>query len=138
PRATGPCWKTAYCAPPEPRALGGRNFWGCPVSVRYFVKKISPKFSVMMTAVVLAAMLGAVLLAAVYRENGSQAILLPDQVMTLFPAPKPLAAFAFTDHENRVFDLSRLKGKWSVLFFGYTHSPDICLIALPTLARAHG
>jgi len=91
----------------------------------------------MMTAVVLAAMLGAVLLAAVYRENGSQAILLPDQVMTLFPAPKPLAAFAFTDHENRVFDLSRLKGKWSFLFFGYTHCPDICPMTLATLARAH-
>ena len=89
----------------------------------------------MVTAVVLAAVLGGVWLAAVYRENGSRAILLPDQVMTLFPAPKPLAAFAFTDHENRVFDLSRLKGKWSFLFFGYTHCPDICPTTLATLAR---
>ncbi len=91
----------------------------------------------MMTAVVLAAMLGAVWLAATYRENGSRAILLPDQVMTLFPDPKPLTAFAFTDHENRVFDLSRLKGKWSFLFFGYTHCPDICPMTLAILARAH-
>ena len=89
----------------------------------------------MVTAVVLAAVLGGVWLAAVYRANGSRAILLPDQVMTLFPAPKPLAAFAFTDHENRVFDLSRLKGKWSFLFFGYTHCPDICPTTLATLAR---
>jgi protein SCO1/2 len=99
------------------------------------VKEISLKFGVMVTAVVLAAVLGGVWLAAVYRENGSRAILLPDQVMTLFPAPKPLAAFAFTDHENRVFDLSRLKGKWSFLFFGYTHCPDICPTTLATLAR---
>jgi len=91
----------------------------------------------MMTTVVLAAMLGGVWLAATYRENGSQAILLPDRVMTLFPDPKPLTAFAFTDHENRVFDLSRLKGKWSFLFFGYTHCPDICPTTLATLARAH-
>jgi len=90
-----------------------------------------------MAAVVLAAMLAGVWLAATYRENGSRAILLPDQVMSLFPAPKPLAAFAFTDHENRVFDLSRLKGKWSFLFFGYTHCPDICPTTLATLARAH-
>src|SRR5712664_2156861 len=89
----------------------------------------------MMTTVVLAAML--VWLAATYRENGSRAILLPDQVMTLFPDPKPLTAFAFTDHENRAFDLSRLKGKWSFLFFGYTHCPDICPTTLATLARAH-
>src|SRR5438445_12329074 len=100
------------------------------------VKKISLKFSVMMTTVVLAAMLGGVWLAATYRENGSRAILLPDQVMTLFPDPKPLTAFAFTDHENRAFDLSRLKGKWSFLFFGYTHCPDICPTTLATLARA--
>ena len=91
----------------------------------------------MMTTVVLAAMLGGAWLAATYRENGSRAMLLPDRVMTLFPDPKPLAAFAFTDHENRVFDLPRLKGKWSFLFFGYTHCPDVCPMTLATLARAH-
>ena len=91
----------------------------------------------MMTTVVLAAMLGVVWLAATYRENGSRAILLPDQVMTLFPDPKPLTAFALTDHENRAFDLSRLKGKWSFLFFGFTHCPDICPTTLAILARAH-
>src|SRR5713101_1808605 len=92
----------------------------------------------MMTAVVLAAMLGGAWLAATYRENGSRAMLLPDRVMTLLPYPKPLTAFAFTDQENRVFDLSRLKGKWSFLFFGYTHCPDICPTTLAVLARAHG
>jgi len=91
----------------------------------------------MMTTVVLAVMLGGVWLAAAYRENGSRDMLLPDQVMTLFPDPKPLTAFAFTDQENRVFDLSRLKGKWSFLFFGYTHCPDICPMTLAILARAH-
>jgi len=89
----------------------------------------------MATAVVLAAMLCGAWLTVVYRESGSRAIFLPDRVMTLFPAPKPLVDFAFTDHENRVFDLSRLKGKWSFLFFGYTHCPDICPTTLATLAR---
>jgi len=91
----------------------------------------------MMATVALVAMLGVVWLAATYRENGSRAILLPDQVMTLLPDPKPLTAFAFADHENRVFDLSHLKGKWSFLFFGYTHCPDVCPTTLATLARAH-
>jgi len=90
----------------------------------------------MITTVVLAAMLGGVWLAATYRENGSRAMLLPDRVMTLFPDPKPLTAFALTDHENRVFDLSRIKGKWSFLFFGFTHCPDICPTTLAILARA--
>jgi protein SCO1/2 len=98
-------------------------------------KKISLKFSIMMTAVVLAAILSGAWLTAAYLQSGSRAIFLPDRVMTLFPAPKPLAAFAFTDHENRVFDLPRLKGKWSFLFFGYTHCPDICPTTLAALAR---
>jgi protein SCO1/2 len=104
---------------------------------RAVMKKISLKFSIMMTTVALVAMLGAVWLAATYRENGSRAVLLPDRVMTLFSEPKPLTAFALTDHENRVFDLASLQGKWSFLFFGFTHCVDVCPTTLATLARAH-
>jgi len=90
----------------------------------------------MMTTVVLAAMLAGAWLAEIYREHDSRAMLLPDQVITLFPDPKPLTAFALTDHKNRVFDLASLKGKWSFLFFGFTHCPDICPTTLAVLARA--
>jgi len=100
------------------------------------MKKIPLKFSIMITSVALAAMLAGAWLAATYRENGSRAMLLPDQVMTLFPDPKPLTAFALTDHQDRLFDLASLKGKWSFLFFGFTHCPDICPTTLAILARA--
>ena len=94
------------------------------------------KFSIMMTAVALAAMLAGVWLADIYREHDSRAVLLPNQVITLFPDPKPLTAFALTDHKNREFDLASLKGKWSFLFFGFTHCPDVCPTTLAVLARA--
>ena len=94
------------------------------------------KFSIMMTTVALAAMLAAVWVAEIYREHDSRAMLLPDQVITLFPDPKPLTAFALTDHKNRVFDLASLKGKWTFLFFGFTHCPDVCPTTLAALARA--
>src|SRR5712691_4753670 len=153
-REIAPCWKRSGFTPPEPRHLAVETFGvvrclpllrpchdvvggGLRFPHRAIVKKISLKSSILMTTVVLVAMLGGAWLAATYRENGSRAILLPDQVMTLLPEPKPLTAFAFTDHENRVFDLSRLKGKWSFLFFGYTHCPDVCPTTLATLARAH-
>jgi len=100
------------------------------------MKKIPLKFSIMITTVVLAAMLAGVWLALIYRENDSRVMLLPDKVMTLFPDPKPLTAFVLTDHQNQVFDLASLKGKWSFLFFGYTHCPDICPTTLAILARA--
>ena len=99
------------------------------------MKQISLKFGLLMTTVALAAMLAGVWLAASDRESVSQARLLPDRVMTLFPEPKPLTAFALTDHQNRVFDLASLKGKWSFLFFGFTHCPDICPTTLAELAR---
>ena len=100
------------------------------------MKKIPLKFSIMITTVALATMLAGAWLALIYRENDSRAMLLPDKVMTLFPDPKPLTAFALTDHQNRLFDLASLKGKWSFLFFGYTHCPDICPTTLAILARA--
>ena len=91
----------------------------------------------MITTVVLAAMLAGVWLAGIYREHDSRAMLLPEQVVTLFPDPNPLAAFALTDHKNRVFDLASLKGKWSFVFFGFTHCPDVCPTTLAVLARVH-
>ena len=99
------------------------------------MNRISLKFSVMVTSVALAALLAGVWLSQVYRQHDSRAVLLPDQVITLFPDPKPLAAFALTDHNNRLFDLASLKGKWSFLFFGFTHCPDICPTTLAVLAR---
>ncbi|MBI3371590.1 MAG: SCO family protein [Betaproteobacteria bacterium] len=99
--------------------------------------KISLKFSIIITTVALTAMLAGVWLAEIYREHDSRAMLLPDQVMTLFPEPKPLEAFALTDHKNQAFDLASLKGKWSFLFFGFTHCPDVCPTTLAVLARAH-
>jgi protein SCO1/2 len=98
--------------------------------------RISLKFSLMITSVALAAILAGVWLAEVFREHDSQAMLLPDQVITLFPDPRPLTAFALTDDKNRVFDLASLKGKWSFLFFGFTHCPDVCPTTLAVLARA--
>ena len=100
------------------------------------MNKVSLKFSITITAVALAAVLGGVCLAALDRGNDSRATLLPDRVMTLFPDPKPLTAFSLTDHQDRAFDLSRLKGKWSFLFFGFTHCPDICPTTLAVLALA--
>jgi len=39
---------------------------------------------------------------------------------------KPLPAFELTDHNNKPFNNETIKGKWNLLFFGYTNCPDIC------------
>ena len=100
------------------------------------MNKTALKFSIMITSVTLVAMLAGVWLADIDHEHDSRAMLLPDKVMTLFSDPKPLTAFVLTDDKNRVFDLASLKGKWSFLFFGFTHCPDVCPTTLAELARA--
>jgi protein SCO1/2 len=94
------------------------------------------QFSIMVTTVALAAVLAGAWLSDIDRGYDSRARLLPDQVMTLLPEPKPLTDFALTDDKNRVFDLGSLQGKWSFLFFGFTHCPDVCPTTLAELARA--
>jgi protein SCO1 len=90
----------------------------------------------MITSVALAAMLAGLWLTDVYQEHDSRAVLLPNKMITLFPDPKPLTAFSLTDHKNRVFDLASLKGKWSFIFFGFTHCPDVCPTTLAVLSHA--
>lgn len=44
----------------------------------------------------------------------------------LLPNPRPIAAFSLTDQDGRVFSNERLLNRWSLLFAGFTHCPDVC------------
>jgi len=44
----------------------------------------------------------------------------------LWPNPKQIKPFQLIDQNGKPFNLGNLKGHWSLLFFGYTHCPDIC------------
>ena len=65
--------------------------------------------------------------------------MLPDKTVppelqgVLRPEPKPLRTFELSDQYRQAFDLERLKGKWSFVFFGYTYCPDICPTTLSAL-----
>lgn len=51
----------------------------------------------------------------------------------LWPQNRPLPPFQLTDHHQQPFTLDQLKGHWSLLFFGYTHCPDVCPMTLGVL-----
>jgi protein SCO1 len=42
------------------------------------------------------------------------------------PQAMPLKAFQLTDHRGRSFNNEALRGRWTLLAFGYTHCPDVC------------
>lgn len=46
--------------------------------------------------------------------------------------------FNLVDQNGKPFTDANLKGKWSLVFFGYTHCPDVCPTALNDLSLALG
>jgi len=52
---------------------------------------------------------------------------------TRFPASREVQPFELLDHNNNVFDNAALEQRWSFLFFGYTHCPDVCPTTLSVL-----
>lgn len=59
------------------------------------------------------------------------------EVATLFDAGRPLAAFELTDQNGRKFIRESLRGQWTMMFFGFTHCPDVCPTTLATLSELH-
>jgi protein SCO1/2 len=48
---------------------------------------------------------------------------------------RALPEFELVNHDNQPLTRSSLNGKWSLIFFGYTHCPDICPVSLQTMAE---
>jgi protein SCO1/2 len=44
----------------------------------------------------------------------------------LLDTPRNLGEFSLLDHRGNTFNAQSLEGGWSLVFFGFTHCPDIC------------
>jgi len=53
----------------------------------------------------------------------------------LLPNSKPLVDVNFLDHKGQPFGIEKFKGKWSILFFGFTNCPDVCPTTMQTLKQ---
>jgi protein SCO1 len=56
---------------------------------------------------------------------------------TLLAPPRPVPPLALTDHDNRPFGADRMRGGWSLLFFGFTSCPDVCPVTMSALAQTN-
>jgi protein SCO1 len=54
---------------------------------------------------------------------------------TWLPQAKPISDFQLTDHLGRPFTSHELQGRPSLVFFGFTHCPDVCPTTLVKLAQ---
>jgi len=55
---------------------------------------------------------------------------------TILPAGNTLPDFALLDHDGMVIDRTVFERQWDLVFFGFTHCPDICPATLQILAQA--
>ena len=51
----------------------------------------------------------------------------------LWPNPIQITDFSLSDASEKPFDLSRITGKWTLWYFGYTNCPDACPLALTVM-----
>jgi protein SCO1/2 len=61
---------------------------------------------------------------------------LPEKALYYQP-PRQLVDFELTNHEGLSFTKAQLRGKWTLVFVGYTSCPDVCPTTLQQLAFAY-
>lgn len=54
-------------------------------------------------------------------------------IQGMLSQPQTIKPFQLTRHDGQPLNVDSFKGKWTMLFFGYTHCPDICPMALSIL-----
>jgi len=56
---------------------------------------------------------------------------------TYLPAPKAISPFKLTDDSGKPFTNDNLKGRWSMVFFGFTHCGQVCPVTLTELNKMY-
>ena len=67
-------------------------------------------------------------------ERDSQAALREIGV-TIYPQARTLRDFQLLDQQGEFFTKVDLQGHWSLVFFGFTHCPDICPLTMAELGQ---
>lgn len=61
--------------------------------------------------------------------------LLDEANLLLFPQPRPLPAVQLVDQDGQAWQSGNHGQRWLLLFFGFTHCPDICPTTLSDMRR---
>ena len=58
------------------------------------------------------------------------ATLPPPPAPVVQESPRPVAAFTFTDQDGHAVSAENYRGRWMLVFFGFTMCPDVCPLSL--------
>jgi len=84
---------------------------------------------------IIAVALSVALVAGVFVALRTGAPAAPEAALVL-PQPTPVPAFSLLDQDGDAVDERVFEGQWDLVFFGFTHCPDICPTTLQVLATA--
>ncbi|HEY0719948.1 MAG TPA: SCO family protein [Gammaproteobacteria bacterium] len=88
------------------------------------------------TTLFLVGLIAALAVAALWLRPSALRLPPAELASVLLETPRPLQPFTLIDQEGAPLTLERLRGHWTLLFFGYTHCPDICPTTLAVLKGA--
>ena len=57
------------------------------------------------------------------------------KAVRLFPQLRPVPDFALQQSDGTALSAKELQGRWTIVFFGFTHCPDVCPTTLSELAQ---
>jgi len=91
------------------------------------------------TVFILVALIALVIGLTVYRVLDSEPQADPTRMLDagiiLLPQSRTVPALSLINQEGEAVQVDELKGKWTLLFFGYTFCPDICPATLAELRQ---
>lgn len=58
------------------------------------------------------------------------------KAVRLFPSPRAIAPFSLQQSDGSALEPAELAGRWTVVFLGFTHCPDVCPTTLTELSQA--
>lgn len=95
-----------------------------------------PRKTMSLRNLIIAVTLGATMAAGIWAFMNLQRSKAQPTTATVLTGGPEIAAFSLLDHNARPIDESVFKGQWDVVFFGFTHCPDICPLTLQILSTA--
>ncbi|MCC6074891.1 SCO family protein [Pseudomonas sp. GCM10022188] len=91
--------------------------------------------TVLLLVAAIAVLLGLTVSKVLNGPQQADPVALADAGIILLPQSRALPALSLTDENGRPQAVDQLKGRWTLLFFGYTFCPDICPTTLAELRQ---
>ncbi|WP_081024910.1 SCO family protein [Pseudomonas amygdali] len=91
--------------------------------------------TVFIAAAIVALVLGLILSQLLPGSGSEDQAALNDAGIVLLPKSRQLPTLSMSDQNGAAVALDGLKGKWTLMFFGYTFCPDICPTTLAQIKQ---